>query len=203
MIFGESVDDLAVNETECSCGIALIGVDVHSGSEGGLDTDNNVVEDGLAAVGVDLNLDDLLVLNAELGSGLGSQVDVALCDDHTVVDGDLTCGAAEGDAGGACNVAALTDGSSDAECASIGEGELDLGLGSGGAEDGHLESALGTNYFNLLFASELAGLAQILLVGQLVTLAEQSGKRFLGDVKVTGRGFNQNFLHDDNPFSNM
>ena len=200
LIFWESVDDLAVNETECSCCVALIGVDVHSKSELGGNANHNVVENN-GTSGVKSYLYDLLVGYAENLSISGGHVDVTLCNDNTLVDGNLTAGANQLYAGGVLNVAALVNGGRYAEGACVGIGYLNLIVGTAGAEDAHLERALGAYYLNLFLASELTGLAEILLGVKLSACAEESLKRLLGDVEMTSRGFYEKFLFHNSSLS--
>ena len=102
-------DDLAVNLAKCSASVALVGVDVHSGSVGIGYTANNVVEDGGSAA-CDLNLNDLLVGDAHSVSGSGIEMDVSHSDNATFSDVNLTAGAYQLAAGGVFNSTGLTNG---------------------------------------------------------------------------------------------
>jgi hypothetical protein len=122
-------------------------------------------------------------------------MDMSLCYDCAVSDLDLACGANELEAGSACGVAALTDGGDDTECASIGEGKLNLICGTNGAENAHSEAALGADNGKLFVcASKLTGLAEHLLDDELRALAVKDLNCFCGKMAVTSRGFNDKSL---------
>ena len=120
-------------------------------------------------------------------------MDVALGGDDALFQSDFPSGAAEHAARGALQIAGLPDGGGDAQLAGIGEGDFHLGLGAGGAQDGHLHSALGANHFHLLLAGELARLGEVFLVGEGSALAEQGFQVRFGHVDMMGRCFNHNF----------
>ena len=120
-------------------------------------------------------------------------MDVALGGDDALLNGDFPSGAPQGAAGGALQVAGLPDGSGQAQLPGVGERDLHLGLGTGGPQDGHFHSALGTDHFHLLLAGELAGLGQVLLVGEGGAFAEQGLQVGFGHMDVMGGRFNHNF----------
>ena len=140
-----SVYDLAVDLTECACSVALVGIDVHSQSKLVADAANYVVKDQRTC-GVYAHLYNLAVGYAQSFCFFGTHVNVSLCDDHTAVDGQLTCRTNQLDAGGICNVAALTYGNTGkAECASVREGQLYLVSRTGGAKNADSQRALGAD----------------------------------------------------------
>ena len=178
-------DDFAVALAECASSVCFIGIDVHCCCKGRLDTDDNVVIDGLSAVGVDCNLDNLLVRNAECSSVVGRHMDVSLCDDNAFRDFDFAARTDELAACRACNVTGFTDGSVNTEGSCVGKGKLNLRFGTSRTEDGDaLDGLLGTDEGNAFFTSELAGLAQILLVGQLVTCTEKNFDVLFGEMSL-------------------
>ena len=192
--------DLAVNGAEGGRRIALIGVDVHSKSKLGGNANHNVVEDN-GTGGVESYLYDLLVGYAENLSISRGHMNVTLCNDNALVDGNLAAGANQLYAGGVLDVAALVNGGNYAKCASVGEGYLNLIVRTAGTENAHLKRALGAYYLNLFLASELTGLAEILLVVKLSACAEESLKRLLSDVEMTSRGFYEKFLFHNSSLS--
>ena len=181
------------DDTGC---VSLVCVDVHSCSELVGNADDDITECQCAAVAVCLNRDDLLVLNAHSSSVFGCDVQVAHSSDDALCQLDFALGANQLAGACACDVAALTDGSLNADSASIGQRDLDLGSLTLGAEDGDAgESALCAFNADLLFACKLAGLGQILLLCQLVAFAEQDVDVLSGQMDVTSRCFDDNFIH--------
>ena len=78
--------DLSVNGAGKTCGVALVGVDVHCGSVFGADAADHVAEGELSAgAHADLNGNDLLVNDAVFLGGLGVKVQVTLSGDHAVI----------------------------------------------------------------------------------------------------------------------
>ena len=185
------LDDLAEALAECACCICFIGVDVHSCCELGANAADNVTEDGGTAFAVDLNGNNLLVLNAELLSISGGQVNVALCNDNAFSDLNFACRANDLAACGACNVTGLTNGSVYAQGAGIGEGNFNLGSGTSRAEDDNVsDGLLGADESYALFACELTGLGEVLLVGKGCAFAEKDLDVFFRKMHVTCAGFN-------------
>jgi hypothetical protein len=129
-------------------------------------------------------------------------VNVTLCGDHALGEFYLAGRAYQLARAGSGYVTALTNGSFHAQGAGIGEGYFYLRSRSCGTENDYVgDGLLGAHNGNSLLAGELAGLAQILLVGEGVTLTEQDLDMLLGEVYVTGGGFYQNFIcHDMYPF---
>ena len=124
-------------------------------------------------------------------------MDVSLCYDCAVCDLDLACGTNELEAGGACGVAALTDGGNDTECACIGEGKLNLVCGTNGTENANCKVALGANQSDLFVAGcKLTGLAQHLLYGQLRAFAVECRNCLCSQVDMSCGSFNEN-LHQN------
>ena len=64
--------DLAVNNACCACRIGFIGIDVHCGSIACGNANNNAVKNKRTS-GVELNLNDFLVGNAEVCCGFGGE----------------------------------------------------------------------------------------------------------------------------------
>ena len=88
-------NDGAVNDACSACRVGFVGVNVHSGSVAGGNADNNAVEDE-GTCGVELNLNDLLVANAEVSSGFRGEVNVSLSSDDTFGEGNGAAGTDEG-----------------------------------------------------------------------------------------------------------
>ena len=166
-----------------------------SGEELGRYANDNVVEHELASVVAYGDLNDLLVLYAVLGSGIGGKMDVALGNDHAVVDLDLALGASECAAGGAGKVSGLTDNADYAELACVCHRDLDLIFLTERAEDRHSDLAAGADDCHLLCAGELPGLREVLFVGQAQALAEKSSEGLSGDVQMMSRGLYHDFFH--------
>ena len=166
---------------------------MHSGSELLGNSDYNVTEDGgTLGVGSDLYGNDLLICNAELSSCLGSKVNMTLSSDNALGElvlctglgvNELACAAALG-------IAGLTDGSGYADGTSVGKRDLNLSCGTGRTENGSLKSALRTDYYELLLACVLTGLAEILLLGELLALTEEYLECLAGYVNVSCGSFN-------------
>jgi hypothetical protein len=127
-------------------------------------------------------------------------MDVTLCHDYTLVDDNLTAGTNQLNAGGVLDIAALMNGGSDAEGTGIGKRNLDLIIGAAGAENAHLERALGADDLNLFLAGELTGLAEILFEGELSALAEEGLEILLGKMDMSCRGFYDKGVHFIFPF---
>ncbi len=185
------LDDLAVNGTECACSIGFVCVDVHSSRELGANTNNYVAEDCSSVSGFDLYGYDFLVSYAEFFSISGCDVDVTLCSDNAFSDLNLTAGTNELASAAACDVAGFTNGSSNTKCTSVCEGNLNLCSGTSRSEDDYVcDGLLGTNNGNALFASELTGLGEILLVSEGSAFAEEDLNMFFREMHVTCAGFN-------------
>ena len=185
------LDDLAVNGSECASGIGLVCVDVHSSRKLGANANNNVTEDCSSVSGFDLNRYDFLVRYAEFFSISGSDVDVTLCSDNAFSDLNLTAGANELASAAACDVAGFTNGSSNTKCASVCEGNLNLCSGTSRSEDDYVcDGLLGANNGNALFASELTGLGEVLLVSEGSAFTEKDLNMFFREMHVTCAGFN-------------
>jgi hypothetical protein len=122
-------------------------------------------------------------------------VNVTLCSDYALGELNLTGRSNQLACAGAGYVAALTNGSLYTQGAGIGQRNFHLGSRSCGTENDYVsDGLLGAYNGNSLLAGELAGLAQILLVGEGVALTEQDFDMLLGEVHVTGGGFHQNFI---------
>jgi len=181
--------------------IRLIGVDVHSSRKLGAYANNNITENQAAVFACDLNANDLFISNAESSGIVGSEVDVTLSGDNAFAQLNFTAGTNELACAGAGNITALTNGSFDTEGAGIGEGNLNLGSGTCGTENDHLgDGILGADNGNALFACELTGLGEILLMGELMTCTEEDGDMLLSQMYVAGRSLNENFVFHGNMF---
>src|SRR5699024_7807112 len=97
------------------------------------------------------------------------------------------------------DVAGFADRGGDADGTGVGGAQLDLAVLSLRAEDGGLEGAFGADDGDLLLTGELAGLGEVLLVGQGRDLAEQDGKRLLGHVDVSRGSFYDKSIHVPDP----
>ena len=171
---------------------------MHSGSKLLGNSYYNVTEDhGTLRVGVNLYVYDLLVSYAEIGCCFGSKVDVTLCSDNALGELKLcTCvGVNELASAGTCGITGLTNRSRNTDGTSIGKGYFNLACGTGGAKDGSLESALGAYNGKLLCASILTGLAEILLLGELIALTKEDVNCLTAEVDVSCRCFNDKFFH--------
>ena len=182
--------DLAVNFAESAGGVRLVGVNVHSGGELGAHADYDIAEDRRTVCGIDLDGNDLFVLNACRGSLFGSEVDVALCNDHALGDLYLTAGADYLAGSGAGHVPGLADGSGDAERSRVGERDLDLSRFSCRSEDRYVGyRLLGPDEVYSLEAGELTGLGEVFLGSELRALAEEDGEMLFRNVYVSCRRF--------------
>ena len=169
---------------------------MHGGGEFRTDADDNVAEDDRSVRGVDLNGDDLLVLNAELLCVFGGEVDVTLRGDHALFDIDLAGGADDLDAGGAGDVARLSDGSGDSERTGVGQGDLYLSRGTDGTEDADVcDRLLRSDEGDSLLGRELSGLREHFLYGKRRAFSEESFDVLFREVNVTRGGFNEYFCH--------
>ena len=159
------------------------------------DSDDDIAENERTAVRVDLDADYLLVLKTVFFGILGSCVYVSLRCDNAALELYFALGADKLAGAAARNVAALSYGSGHAYRTGVGERNLNLILGTHGAEDGdRREAALRADNGNALVARELAGLRELLLDGQLIALAEEDIKSFSGDMYMACGSFNKNFL---------
>ena len=95
----------------------------------------------------------------------------------------------------ACDVTALTNGSYNADGTSVSERNLNLACRTSGAEDGCLDRALGAYNNELLVARVLTGLAEILLLGELIACTKEDVNCLTAKVDVSCRSFNNNLLH--------
>ena len=193
---------LAHETGSCACGVGLIGIDVHCQRILRADSDDDIAENERTAVGVDLDADYLLVLKTVFLGILGSCVDVSLRCDNAALKLYFALGADKLAGAAARNVAALSDRSSHAYRTGVGERNLNLILGTHGAEDGdRREATLRSDNGNTLVARELAGLRELLLDGQLIALAEEDIESFSGDMYMARGSFNKNFLFKYPSFS--
>ena len=180
-------------------GLGLVGVDVHGGGAAHVDANHNVVEDQLTAFTAAGDLDDLAVLDAHFSGVLLGDVQVTLGDDDALGQIQLALGPDQLAGAGALHVAALADGSVDAQGTGVGGGDLHLVSLAGGAQDGHVgHLLLGADDGQTLVAGVLAGIGQGLADGQLIALAKQLFHGLLGQVDMTGRRFDHE-RHGDVP----
>ena len=191
----ELLDYFAVDLAERAGSVSLVGVDVHCRSELRADTAHDVAERGGAVVVRDLYRHDLLVLNAELLSVGGGQVDMSLRDDYALGDVYLALRTDDLTSGAALDIAALAYGSVNAERSRVGEGDLDLSCRSCRAKDDDVRDLLlGSDEGHALFARELTGLGEVLLMGESVSLAEEDFDVLIGEMDVSRGSFNKNLV---------
>lgn len=109
-------------------GIGIVGVHVHLQAELVADTNLYVEPAGTlgAAEGVHGNV--VAVLHTEASTVGGTHVDVAVGDDAALLQGNDTLGADDGNGGGACQRAGLTDGRLDLQDEGVGDRDLNLAL---------------------------------------------------------------------------
>ena len=120
-------------------------------------------------------------------------MNVALGADYTVVKLDLAGGADKLTYVCSLGIARLADKCVNADGAGVGKGNLNLGLGTYGSQNGNaLKLSLGADNGNSLFAGKLAGLRKILFGGQLISLAEEGFEILFGHVDMAGGCFNKN-----------
>ena len=113
---------------------ALIGIDVHSQGIAGADAHYHVAEYQRAAVAVDLDGYNILILAAEgLGVG-GGHVNVTLGGDDALFQHHFTLGANQLAGTAAFQIAAFTDGGLYADAARVGQAQLHLGFLAAGAQ---------------------------------------------------------------------
>ena len=185
------LDDFAVAFAECAGCVGFVGVDVHSSSELGAYANYNVTENGGSAFGFDLYGYDFLVSYVEFFCISGSDVDVTLCSDNAFSDFNFTAGTYELACAGTCYVTGFTYGSVYAESTSVGEGDFNLSSRTCRTEDDYVcNGLLGANNGNALFASELTGLGEVLLVGEGCAFTEEDLDVFFRKMHVTCAGFN-------------
>ena len=154
---------------------------MHGGSEFLADADNDISEHGASSRAFNFNAYDLLILNAELSRGIGSQMDMSLCNyyafgyfNFSARTDDLTTGCSGKISGFSDN-----DGNTDASC--ISRGKFDLSLLSDRAENGDIcDLSLGTYNGNSFIGGELPGLGKIFLESQFKPLSEKNIEIFAG-----------------------
>ena len=189
------LDDFAHLARLAARSIGLVGVDVHRQRIGIVHANDNIAKDQAAAIGLDLNGNDLLVDEAELGSVSSGHVDVALGNDNALGDFDLALRANDLAGAGALHLAGLTNRSHNADGAGVGQGQLNLGLRTDRTEDGHAgQGLLRAHDVDALSASILTRLGQHLLDGQLIAFAKENIKMLTGNMNVTGGSFHQNLI---------
>ena len=189
----ESANDGAVNNAGSACCIGFVGIDVHSGSIAGGNTDNNAVKNQRTS-GVELNLNDFLIGNAEICSGFGGKVNVSLCCDNAFGKGYGAAGTNESASAGALDVAGFTDGRFYADGSCIGKRDFNLRFFSCGTKNGHLERAFFTLNSYFFFTSKLTGLAEHFLNGKLMACTEKNVDVFCGEMEMSCGCFNENFV---------
>ena len=188
-----SANDGTVNNAGSACRIGFIGIDVHCGGIAGGNADNNAVKNQ-GTSGVELNFNDFLIGNAEISSSFGSKVNVSLCSDYTFCKSNGAARTNESASAGALDIAGFTDGSFYADGSCIGKRNFNLRFLSCRAENGHFEFALFTFYGYFFFTSELTGLAEHFLYGELVACAEKNVDVFCGKMEMSCGSFNKNFV---------
>ena len=170
--------------------IGFIGIQVAGGAGRGGNTADDIIEHQAAAIGINFQPDDLLILNAELLAILRGEVDVALGDDNAFLQFDLALGANQTAAGGTGQVTGFPHEGGDADGTGVGHGKLDLGLLADGAENrNHSHGLFGADDLDFFIGGKLAGLGKRFFEGQLEALAEQGLQILLGKVQMTGGSF--------------
>ena len=160
------------------------------GAGRGGNTADDIIEHQTAAIGINFQPDDLLILNAELLAILRGEVDVALGDDNAFLQFDLALGANQTAAGGTGQVTGFPHEGGDADGTGVGHGKLDLGLLADGAENrDHSHGLFGADDLDFFIGGKLAGLGKRFFEGQLEALAEQGLQILLGKVQMTGGSF--------------
>lgn len=155
----------------------------------GADAADHVAEDQCAAVVIHLDGYYLLVNHTGFLGFIGIKMDVTLGSDNTLFDLNFPSRATEGAARSAIQIPRLPDGSGDAQFTGIRQRDLNLGLRTGGPQNGHVHGTLRAYHLNLLHAGKLPGLRKVLLVGQGCTFAEQGLQILLGYMDVMGGSF--------------
>ena len=193
--------DGTVDLAECASSVCFVGVDVHSEREVRIYSYDYVAVYGLAVSRLDAYGNYFLVADTELLGVCGSHVDVALCDDNAFGYLDFTCRSDELASGSSRDVAALSYGSSETERSCIGEGKLYLSRGTNGSENDYVRNGLlGSFDGDTLLASELTGLAEVLLEGESSTCTEEGLEILLREVDVSCGCFNDKIFHFIFPF---
>ena len=93
------------------------------------------------------------------------------------------------------NVAALTDGHSQAQGPGIGEGNFHLCSASLRPQDAHIQRTLGPFYLHFLIAGKLARLGKFFFRRQLVALAKEDIHVFPAQMQVSRRCLDDYFCH--------
>lgn len=191
----ELLDYFAVDLTERAGSVSLVGVDMHCGSELRADAADDVAENRGAGIVRDLNGHDLLVLDAELLSVSGGQVDMSLRDDDSLGNLDLALRTDYLTSGAPLDIAALAYGSLDAESSRVCEGDLDLCRRTRRTENDDIRDLLlRADESHALLARELTGLGEVLLMGESVSLAEEDFDVLIGEMDVSRGSFNKNLV---------
>ena len=107
---------------------------MHRIGELGGNTQNGLTKGDLA-IALDLDRNDLAIGEAFFFSGLGSHMDMTLGSNNTLFDGNLAAGSFDGDGTAALHIAAHADGSIHTQSTSVGQRDLDLIFGAGGAKN--------------------------------------------------------------------
>ena len=149
------------------------------------DAADNIAEDKASSVGVDLDPNNVLILDAHLFGIFRSHVDVAFRNDDALFQLNFAAGANQFAGCGSSQIAGFTDGRNDAQRARVGKGNLDLIRFSFRTQDGTFQRAFGADNGDFLFAGELAGLRKIFLIMQNCVCAEQDSERLFGNVNVS------------------
>ena len=176
--------------------VRFIGIYVHSELEFRADTNDDIAENGLPAIGINGNADNLLVGNAECSGIFGSHVDMTLGNDKAFGELNASLGSFDFDGGGACDITGFTNETLCAESYAVGLGNLDLACLADGPENGNtLDLAVTVLQSDLFLAEELVGLGKRTVKGKLVALAEQSFNMFLSEMHMACGYFNDK-IHD-------
>ena len=109
------LNDLAHELSAGANSVGFVGIDVHCGSIACAYSANNVAQNSLSAVGVKLDPNNFLVGNAESFCILGSEVNVALCNDYALFEFNFAAGTDKLAGSRAVKVTGFSYGSGDAD----------------------------------------------------------------------------------------
>ena len=186
-------NDLTVNYACSACSVGFVGIDVHCGSELIGNAYNNAIKNE-GTSGIELNLNNFLISNAEVICSFGCEVDMSLCSDNAFCEFNGTAGANECASTGAGCVTGFTDGSLYADGSCVCERNFNLRSFSCRTENGHFEFALFTLNSYFFFASKLTGLAKLFLYGKGMTFTEKDRNVFIRKMDVSCGCFNKNLI---------
>ena len=179
-------NELYLEAVADTCGVSVVGIDVHFETESSICTDLYVVEGG-AAFAVCFNGDVVAVLYAEFSGIVKAHVNVSVGNDATFLQRNHAFRTDDGNGRGACDVTGFTNGGFYLQNVRVGSGDLNLRALSDGSENANALDGTErrSDDGQLLFASILTGLRKILEGSQLITLTEKNLYVFLRQMDVT------------------